>query len=139
MNVLVNLKSLGKRKKGLKKVPYTIPDGITTLRGLIEAIVRQETAAYNARGTDNMLIDFLAEEAIEDQATVGKINFGRLHSENKADPQKAMTVAIQGLEDGLFRVLVNDTEYTELDAPLSINDGDVLTFIRLTFLAGRLW
>ena len=139
MNIFVNLKSIGKRKKGLEKIPYTLPDGITTLRGLIEAVVRQGADAYNARGTDNMLIDFLTEEKIEDKASAGKVDFGRLYSENKADLAKATAAAIQGFEDGLFRVLVNGSEYTEFDAPLTVEEGDTLTFIRLTFLAGRLW
>ena len=139
MNIFVNLKSIGKRKKGLERIPYTLPDGITTLRELIEAFVRQGADAYNARGTDNMLIDFLTEDKIEDKASVGKVDFGRLYSENKADLAKATAAAIQGFEDGLFRVLVNGLEYTELDAPLAVEEGDTLTFIRLTFLAGRLW
>ena len=139
MNVFVNLKSISKRKKGLERIPYTLPDGIGTLRGLIDAIVRLETATYNARGTDHMLVDFLTEDKIEDKATVGKVDFGRLYSENKADPERASAVAMQGFEDGLFRVLVNDAEASGLDAPLILREGDVLTFIRLTFLSGRLW
>jgi len=139
MNVFVNLKSFGKQKKGLEKIPYTLPDNITALRGLIDAVTRQEADAYNSHGTDNMLVDFLTEVQIEDNAATGKVDFGRLYSENKADAEKASAVAIQGFEDGLFRVFVNKTEATELDTPLTIQDGDTLTFIRLTFLAGRLW
>jgi len=139
MNVFVNLKCVGKRKKGLQKIPYTLPGGISALRGLIDAVVRQEAANYNARGTDNMLIDFLTEDKTEDKASAGKIDFGRIYSENKADVEKAVAAAVQGFEDGLFKVLVNETEVTALDAPLVINEGDILTFIRLTFLTGRLW
>jgi hypothetical protein len=36
-------------------------------------------------------------------------------------------------------VLVNEREATELDSPLEISEDDTLTFIRLAFLAGRLW
>lgn len=139
MNIFINLKSVGKRKQGLDKIPGTLPDGICTLRQLIEAVVRQEANAYNARGTNKMLVDFMTEEHIEDKASVGKIDFGRLYSDNKANPEKACVAAIQGFEDGLFRVLIEDTEAAYLDAPISIQDGDTITFIRLTFLAGRLW
>jgi hypothetical protein len=139
MRIYVNLKSVGKRKRGLEKTPYTVADGISTMRGLIEAAVRQGVADFNARGADNMLVDFLTEEAVADKAAAGKVGFGRLYSEKKADPGKAVAAAVQGFEDGLFRVLVNDTEAVELDAPLEIREDDVLTFIRLTFLAGRLW
>jgi hypothetical protein len=133
------MKCVGKKRKGLEKVPYVLPDGISTLRELIDVITRQEVAAYNARGTDNMLVNFLTDESIAAKATVGKVEFGRLYSENKADPDKSSQAAIQGFEDGLFRVLVGETEASELDGQVSIKDGDTLTFIRLAFLAGRLW
>jgi len=139
MNIYIKLKSAGKRRPVLSDTPYALPDGITSLRQLIEAVVRQETEEYNSRGTENMLAPFLTEDAIADQSTVGKVGFGRLYSEKKADAGKAVETAVQGFEDGLFKVLVGDAEATELDAPLVIRENDTLTFIRLTFLAGRLW
>ena len=139
MNIYIKVKSAGKRRAVLEKTPYALPDNIATLRQLIEAIVRQEVEAYNSRGLENMLIPFLSEEEIAAQSTVGKVGFGRLYSDKKADPDKAVETAMFGFEDGLFRVVVGEDEATELDAPLAIAEGDTLTFIRLTFLAGRLW
>jgi len=139
MNVYVKLKSAGKRRPVLNDTPYTLPDGITSLRQLIGVIVRQEVDAYNNRGLENMLVPFLTESEISNQSTVGKIGFGRLYSDKKADFDKAVETALQGFDDGLFRVLVGETEAAELDAPLEIHEDDTLTFIRLTFLAGRLW
>ncbi|MCL1895669.1 MAG: hypothetical protein FWG03_03890 [Clostridiales bacterium] len=139
MNVFVRLKSVGKRRPVLEDMPYTLPDGILTLRELIEAVVRQEVGKYNSRGLENMLVPFLSEEEIEDQGTAGKVGFGRLYSDKKADVEKALETALQGYEDGLFRVLAGEKEAAELDDPLVICEGDTLTFIRLTFLAGRLW
>ena len=139
MNIYINLKSVGKRHPALEKTPYILPEGIATLRQLIEAIVRQEVDTYNTRGLEEMLIPFLTEEQIADWATVGKVGFGRLYSDRKADPGKAVETAVQGFEDGLFRVLVGERQAEELDAPMELREGDTLTFIRLTFLAGRLW
>ena len=139
MNINIKLKSVGKRRPVLDNNPYTLPEGINTLRQLIETVVRQEVEKYNYRGTDNMLIPFLTESEIADQSTVGKVGFGRLYSDKKADQEKAVETALQGFEDGLFRVIIGDTEATGLDDPLTIRENDVLTFIRLTFLAGRLW
>jgi len=139
MNIFINLKSIGKRRPALEKMPYALPDGIITLRQLIEAIVRQEVDTYNSRGLEHMLVPFLTEAEIVDQATVGKVGFGRLYSKKKADPGKAVETALQGFEDGLFRVLVEEKEAAALDSPVEICEGDTLTFIRLTFLAGRLW
>ena len=139
MNVYIKLKSAGKRRPVLDKTPYVLPDEITSLRMLIEAVVRQEVDAYNSRGVENMLAPFLTESEISDQSSVGKVGFGRLYSDKKADPKKAVETAIQGFEDGLFRVVVGEQEAAELDGPLEINVNDTITFIRLTFLAGRLW
>ena len=135
------MKSVGKRRsvRALESIPYSLPDGVGSLRQLIENVVRQEVDKFNTRGVENMLVPFLTETDISDQSAVGKVGFGRLYSEKTAEPEKAVATALQGFEDGLFRVVANDEEITEIDAPLIINENDVVTFIRLTFLAGRLW
>jgi len=138
MVIYIKVKSIGKRRPVLD-IPYTIPDNLSSLRELVTAIVKQEVETYNSRGLENMLVPFLSEDEIAAQSTVGKVGFGRLYSDRKADPEKAVVTALQGFEDGLFKVVLNETEVMGLDAPLSINENDVLTFIRLTFLAGRLW
>ena len=139
MNVYVKLKSIGKRRPILEHVPYALPDGISALRQLIEAIVRQEAEAFNGRGLEQMLVPFLTEAEIAEQSAVGKIGFGRLYADKKIDPDKAVETALLGFEDGLFRVLINDKEAADLDGPLEIVENDTLTFVRLVFLAGRLW
>lgn len=139
MNVFINIKAAGKRRSALEKSSYALPEGITTLRGLIEEITRREAESYNRRGTDKMIVPFLSEPEIEDKGATGKIGFGRLYSEKKADPGKAAAAALLGYEDGLFRVTVDGKEAAGLDDPLDIREGSTLTFIRLTFLAGRLW
>jgi len=139
LNVFVKLKSVGKRRPILENSPYDLPDGISTLRQLIEAVVRQEVEAFNNRGLENMLVPFLSEADISDMSTVGKVGFGRLYSDRKADPEAALRTALLGFEDGLFRVVVGEQEALELDAPLELHEEDTITFIRLTFLAGRMW
>ena len=139
MNVFVNLKSAGKMKPVLEKITYVLPDGLHTLRRLIEAVVRQEVDRYNSCGTDNMVVPFLTQVDIENQSETGKVSFGRIYSDGKADLDKAAETALLGFEDGLFRVLAGKNEITDLDAPLEISEGCTLTFIRLTFLAGGIW
>jgi hypothetical protein len=151
MQVFVRVKSIGKRKPALTEVPYALPDNISTLRELLTAVVEREVARYNGKEAETaelteaagmaetLLLPFLTEAQIEDQSATGKVGFGRIYSNKKADVGKAVFAAVQGFEDGLFRVMVNDTEASELDVPLDVKAGDVLTFIRLTFLAGRLW
>ncbi|MCL2055353.1 MAG: hypothetical protein FWG90_13110 [Oscillospiraceae bacterium] len=139
MNIYINLKSAGKRRPILEKTPYCLPDESYNLRRLIEAVVMQEVERYNSRGLEEMLLPFLPPEEIEQQCVAGKVGFGRIYSDKKANPSKAVATALSGFEDGLFRVIVNDAEATDLNADLNIKDGSVITFIRLTFLAGRLF
>jgi hypothetical protein len=139
VNIYIKLKSIGKRKPVLINTPYNLPNDISSLRQLIQEIVRQEVETYNSRGLENMLIPFLTETEIAEQSVVGKVGFGRLYSEKQADIDKAIETALQGFEDGLFKVLINNNEAIELDSPLEIFENDTLTFVRLTFLTGRLW
>ena len=139
MTIYTKLKSVGKRRPILENISRELPDGISTLRQLLEVIVRQEVEKYNSRGLENMLVPFLSETEIAEKSTVGKVGFGRLYSDKQADPDKAVETALQGFEDGLFRVLINEREAVDLDGTLEIFENDTLTFVRLAFLAGRLW
>lgn len=139
MEVFVKLKSVGKRRPILSDVAYVVPDDTGTLRRLIGAVVENEVERYNKKTAGEQLIPFLTQFQIEEASSVGKVGFGRLYSDAKANPEKAVATALTGFEDGLFKVLVGEREAVDLDAPLKIEAGDVITFIRLTFLAGRMW
>jgi len=138
MEIYINVKALGKRRDILAPTPYTIPDGIDSLRQLLTAIVLQEVDRYNRKEPDVQLIPLLTGQQIEDQAQTGKVSFGRIYSDKKADSQKAVANTLQCWEDGLVRVFMNDEELTQADAPLAIPQGAIFTFIRLTFLAGSI-
>lgn len=139
MKIYIKIKSIGKKRPVLDNVPYTISDNIKTVREFISALVEIEVKKYNQKGTDMQLVPFLRSEEIEEQATVGKIGFGRIFSEKKADLEKAVENACQCYEDGMVRIFQNEEELGALDDTLSINANDCFTFIRFTFLAGRLW
>ena len=81
----------------------------------------------------------MTAQEIVDQAESGRVGFGRIFSDKKADFEAAAENALQCFEDGLVRVFQNEDELEGLDSPIEIREGDRFTFIRLTFLAGRLW
>lgn len=139
MKVFVQMKSAGKRRPVLEKREYELHGDISTLKDIILAVVNTEVSAYNAKGVNAAVTQFLTEPEIEDVALQGKIGFGKIYSDKKADEAKAREVALQAFEDGLFRVFINDIECTRIDAPSGLCEGDTLTFIRFTFLSGRLW
>ena len=139
MHVYVRVKTLGKRKDVMPPKPYELPEGIGSLRELLTAFVEAEVERYNGKGPEAPLLSCLTAEEIETQSETGKVSFGRLWSDQKADKAKAVKTAIQAFDDGLVRALMDETELTELDAPLKVHEGAVFTFVRLTFLAGRMW
>ena len=119
MQIFVRVKALGKRKDVLTPIPREIPP-VGSLRELITVLVRQEVENFNSRGTEIQLTPWLSPEQIDAGVSAGKVGFGRLWSDRKADPEKAVTNAMQCFEDGLIRVFMGDTELTEPDAPLSV-------------------
>ncbi len=139
MRIYIQMKAAGKRKPVLDNVPYELPEEIGTLRDFLSALVKIEVERYNQKGTDVQVVPYLTKEEVEDQASLGKVGFGRIYSDKKADPAKAVENALQCFEDGLIRVFQNDQERKSLEEPLYPKEGDRFTLIRLTFLAGRLW
>ena len=139
MDIYVRVKAIGKRKDILAPALYTIPDGICSLRQLLTAVVQKEVDRYNNKEAEAQLIPFLTQQELDDQAKIGKVSFGSIYSDKKADPGKAVANAIGCWEDGLVRVFMNDEELTDLDAKLVIEEQAIFTFMRLTFLAGSIW
>lgn len=131
MNIYVKIKSIGKRKDILAPVSYTIPDETASLRQLLTAIVQKEVTDYNNKEMHVQVVPFLTQEEVYNQAQSGKVSFGTIYSEKKADTDKAIANAIQCWEDGLVRVFMNEEELKDLDSSISIPDDAVFTFIRL--------
>ena len=47
--------------------------------------------------------------------------------------------ALQCYDDGLVKIFQNDNELGEQQSEIVVREGDVFTFVKLTFLAGRYW
>lgn len=88
MKIFIQMKSAGRRKPMIDDVPYELPDSVSTLRDLLTALVRIEAERYNQKGTDVQMIPFLTKDEIEDQASAGKVSFGRIYSEKKRIPNR---------------------------------------------------
>lgn len=141
MQLNVNVKQLGKRKPAVAPISFNYPKTPATLRELLQMTVSICVKEYNQRREESSNETPMTEEQIQNAATVGKIAFGFSYNAKKADEQEAIDTALLAFEDGLFRLFLEEEEleYTQLDEPLTIKEGQTLTFIRLTMLAGRLW
>ena len=136
MRIFIRVKAAGKRRDMLEKQGAEIPGGIDCAEKLIEHLVRENVRSYNAKQIDAPYFQYLSEKELEDGAYSGRIAFGDRKNEKQADEEGAVRNALQCFSDGLYRVLVNETEALP-GGPFSLNEGDTVTFIRLVMLAGR--
>lgn len=139
MKIYINQKTLGKKGKALVPVTYEVSENIGTLEELFRELVRIEVERYNSKGTDHQTLFLFDENTLKEHASTGKVGFGRLYSERKAELDKAVENALQSFRDGLVRVVWNEQELEHLDDKIILSEGDVFTFLRVTFLTGRLW
>lgn len=139
MKIFVNKKTLGKKSRALEPVAYEVSEKIENLEAFLKELVRIEVQNYNNKGTDSQTIFSFDEATLEEHASTGKVGFGRIYSEKKANLDKATENVLQSFKDGLVRVVWNETELEHLEDKITLSEGDTFTFIRVTFLTGRLW
>lgn len=139
VKVYVSVKQAGKRKEYITKKELVLLGTPSSLRELLIEIVQINVAEYNSKAVEPWIMKYLSAEETENQVKTGKVGFGERKSEKQADVQKAIETAILAFEDGLYRVFSGKNEVPSLDETLSLKEGDVLTFIRFTMLAGRMW
>lgn len=134
----IEAKAIGQRKPLLSDWSVPAPEGATTLRKLLDRIVRAEVDAFHKRQDDRRLFRALTAKQVAGGAAKGKIVTG-LHEEAKptqVNPDEAVAVAVQAFEDGMFLVVIDEEERKELDADLLLKPDSRVTFIRLSMLAG---
>jgi hypothetical protein len=136
VNIFIRVKAAGKRRDMLERQSQTVPNGTDSAEKFIEYLVRENVRAYNAKTVNTPFFKYLSQQELEDGEHTGKIAFGDRKNEKIQDEEEAVRNALQCFADGLYRVLVNETETLPGD-PISLKEGDTLTFIRLVMLAGR--
>ncbi|PWV56087.1 hypothetical protein [Chitinophaga sp. S165] len=138
MELIINVKQAGRKQALLERQMIEIDDigNQPSLHNLITAVVKQQVITYNSKPFEKNLLPFLTDEQIADKASAGKIGFGSIYNEQKADVVKAQETALQAFEDGMYAVFADDEELKLLSGQLNLSPDTVITFIRLTFLAG---
>lgn len=140
MMIRVNIRQLGRKRSAVAAVPFELPRTPGTVRELICEIVRACVWEYNARAARGESgIRPMTEERLAEMETIGKLAFGVNYGGKLADGDEAVANALQGFEDGLYRVFCGQTELTALDERILMAEGDEVTFIRLTMLAGSIF
>ena len=137
MKIIVNVKGLS-RKKVIHQEELELKDKISTTKDLITELVKINVEKFNKKIDDKDILSIMTNEYIAEAARAGKIG-DEVHGDKKANLEKALDTAYLAFEDGLYCIFINDEQSEKLDDSLNLKDGDIITFIRLTMLAGRMW
>jgi hypothetical protein len=137
----VSGKAVARKKPLFEDFSVPPPDAVAagqpvTLRDLIGHVVRAEVAAFRQRQAERRLLKALTARQIEDALAAGKVEAGGSTLDQPVGPDQAVATAVEAFADGLFLVVVDDTEVKDLDAVVPVTASSRLTFIRLTLLAG---
>ena len=137
MKIIINVKGLS-RKKVIHQEEVELINKVSTTKDLITEIVKINVEKFNKKIDDKDILSIMTNEYIAEAARSGKIG-DEVHGDKKANLEKALDTAYLAFEDGLYCIFINDEQTEKLDDSLNLKDGDILTFIRLTMLAGRMW
>lgn len=137
MKIIVNVKGLS-RKKVIHQEEMELKNKISTTKDLITELVKINVEKFNKKIDEKDILSIMTNENIAKAARIGKIG-DEVHGDKKANLEKALDTAYLAFEDGLYCIFINDEPTEKLDDSLNLKDGDILTLIRLTMLAGRMW
>ena len=137
MKIIVNVKGLS-RKKVIHQEEMELKNKISTTKDLITELVKINVEKFNKKIDDKNILSIMTNEYIAEAVRAGKIG-DEVHGDKKANLEKALDTAYLSFEDGLYCIFINNKQSEKLDDSLNLKDGDIITFIRLTMLAGRMW
>ena len=137
MKIIINVKGLS-RKKVIHQEEVELKNKISTTKDLITELVKINVEKFNKKIDEKDILSIMTNENIAKAARIGKIG-DEVHRDKKANLEKALDTAYLAFEDGLYCIFINDEQTEKLDDSLNLKDGDILTLIRLTMLAGRMW
>ncbi|WP_339018334.1 hypothetical protein HUW83_03970 [Fusobacterium animalis] len=137
MKIIINVKGLS-RKKVIYQEEVELKNKISSTKDLITELVKINVEKFNKKIDEKDILSIMTNENIAKAAKIGKIG-DEVHGDKKANLEKALDTAYLAFEDGLYCIFINDEQTEKLDDSLNLKDGDILTLIRLTMLAGRMW
>lgn len=139
MEILVNIKQIGKKKNKVDKMPFHLDNTPRTVKELIKESVHTCVSEYNDRFRKGEQYRALTEEDIQSMSEVGKIAFGINYGGKEADEAEAVENAVQSYVDGLYRIFIGEEDAGDIDSEIELGENSEVTFIRLTMLSGRIW
>lgn len=155
MKIKIHVKGTGRRQSRITALIYDYPFEEMSVEEFLTETVHQTVRAYNRRGKEEMpesgeLLRLFSdtaslEEELQEKAQTGKVTYTTARQEewqkegHRVDEKKAVKDVLQAFDDGIIAVFIDGTRYTETTQRLHLKPESEATFMRLTFLAGRIW
>ena len=115
------------------------PDRQMSVEEFLSETVRQNVKEYNDRKDAGEILRLFSVERLEEMAESGKVSYGSVIDDRRAEEAEAVRTALQCFEDGMVALFADGARYSELVQVIPLREGSEVTFVRLTFLAGRMW
>ncbi|MEL6890262.1 MAG: hypothetical protein AAFP84_01595 [Actinomycetota bacterium] len=138
----VSARTIGRRGAGVERrrleLPPTLPPTIE-LRTLIEHVVSSEVSAFERRREGQSVLRFLTNAEVRADAALGVVRLGahvEATDDEPIDVDRAVERALLAFDDGLFKVMVDGQDITELRSVVTLHDDTDVMFVRLVALAG---
>ena len=113
MQIRFSVKQLTKKRPFINAQPLEIAGEYGThydLKEFLTAIVTQQVGVFNQKIDDNInqknLFTFFEETELTQEAETGKIRFGAIYNDKKADLDKAIETVLLAFYDGLIVIFV---------------------------------
>ena len=116
---------------GLLGGPNAMPTG--------SAIAPSAMPTGSAMAPSADILEKHLESRVIEGAQAGKVSYGEPMDDRKADAEKAVLNALQYFDDGIVALFADGVRYTRREEKIPLKDQSEVTFVRLTFLAGRMW
>ena len=147
MQIRINVRGASRKKASIIQKTAVYPDRSMTVEEFLEETVRQNVREYNERKDQGTLLRFFLEsqegerneDVLENKAQTGKVAYGDPMDDRKADAEKAVKNALQCFDDGLVALFADGIRYRQRTEMIPLKEKSEVTFVRLTFLAGRMW
>ncbi len=143
MKARFSVKQLGKKRPFIdaKEIEIDINQNEEyQLKDLLTQVVIQQVTEFNQKIDDHAnnksLFTFFQENEIENEAQTGRVRFGDIFNNKKANPEKAIETVLWAFFDGLIAVFIDDVQIEKLENPIMLKENSLITFVRLTFLVG---
>lgn len=139
MQIRINVKGASRRKAAVVQQVREYPDRQMSVEEFLSETVRQNVKEYNDRKDAGEILRLFSVERLEEMAESGKVSYGSVIDDRRAEEAEAVRTALQCFEDGMVALFADGARYSELVQVIPLREGSEVTFVRLTFLAGRMW